>query len=61
VAALAALFDAFGNRPAWAERQAAMANRAVAHRDFVRLWHGNEAAETWDSRLRTITSWHQVG
>ena len=61
VAALAALFDGFGNRPTWAERQAAMATRAVAHRDFVRRWHGNEAAETWDGRLRTIGSWREVG
>lgn len=61
VAALAALFDGFGNQPAWGERQAAMAARAAAHRGFVRRWHGNEAAQTWDARLRTIASWHEVG
>lgn len=60
VLALSALFDGYGGKPSWGERQEAMALRAVTHRDFVRRWQGLERATTWDDRIAAITSWKQV-
>jgi hypothetical protein len=60
VPALAALFEGYGDRPAWEARQAAMSRRAGVHREFVRRWHGDPAAELWTERLAAIASWREV-
>jgi len=56
---LPALFDGYGERPAWSERQAAMADRASALQAWVRSWKGAEAAATWDHRSR-IAQWREI-
>lgn len=60
VSELSALFEGYGSKPDWAQRQVAMARRASAHRDFVASWQGQEAAHTWDRRLAAIASWHEA-
>jgi hypothetical protein len=58
---LPALFDGYGARPAWAERQAAMAQRAAALEAWVRSFKGAAAAATWDRRQRSIEQWREIG
>ena len=60
VAALDALFDGYGDKPAWADRHAAMTARATSHRDFLRKWQQQQAASTWDQRLATMAAWHET-
>ncbi len=58
---LAALFDGYGTRPPWRERQAAMARRAAALEAWVRSHQGAAAASTWDHRSRGIAQWREIG
>lgn len=60
-ACLPALFDGYGRRPAWRERQAAMADRATALETWVRSHRGAEAAATWHRRSRAIERWREIG
>jgi hypothetical protein len=60
-ACVPALFDGYGTRPAWAERQAAMARRAAAVATWVRSHQGAEAAATWEHRSRCIERWREIG
>lgn len=60
VPALSALFDGYGNKPTWADRQAAMTARATSHRDFMQSWQGQQAASTWDQRLTAIAAWREM-
>jgi hypothetical protein len=55
-----ALFDGYGRRPAWTERQAAMAQRATALEAWVRSHQGAAAATTWDRRSRSIEQWREI-
>jgi Phosphotransferase enzyme family len=55
-----ALFDGYGTRPAWSERQAAMARRAAALATWVRSHQGAEAAATWEDRSRCIEQWREI-
>jgi len=57
---LPALFDGYGARPAWAERQAAMAHRAAVLEAWVRSFRGAAAAPTWDRRQRSIARWREL-
>jgi tRNA A-37 threonylcarbamoyl transferase component Bud32 len=57
---LHALFDGYGTRPAWNERQAAMAHRATTLETWVRSHKGAEAASTWDRRRRCIEQWRDI-
>jgi aminoglycoside phosphotransferase (APT) family kinase protein len=53
---LDALFDAYGDRPAWAERHGAMVDRC---RELLRLgerWDA-EAARLWQERLAVTAAW----
>jgi aminoglycoside phosphotransferase (APT) family kinase protein len=59
-ACLPALFDGYGARPAWRERQAAMAHRARSIASWVRS-HESTAASTWDDRSRAIERWREIG
>jgi hypothetical protein len=56
-----ALFDGYGRRPAWSERQAAIARRAAALATWVRSHQGAEAAATWEHRSRAIGQWREIG
>ncbi len=60
VAALDALFDGYGHRPPWEARRSAMADRADAHRQFVRRWHGEQGESLWKDRLAAIATWRDV-
>jgi hypothetical protein len=55
-----ALFDGYGMRPAWSERQAAMAKRATALETWVRSFRGAAAASTWGRRSRCIAQWREI-
>ena len=57
---LPALFDGYGTRPPWPERQAAMARRAAALEAWVRSSKGPRAASTWDRRSRHISRWQEI-
>ena len=57
---LSALFDGYGERPPWVERQTAMANRAASLDAWVRSWKGAEAASSWNYRSRCIAQWEEV-
>jgi hypothetical protein len=57
---LPALFEGYGTRPAWDERQAAMAERATALEDWVRSWKGTAAGSTWRRRSQAIAGWHEL-
>jgi hypothetical protein len=57
---LHALFDGYAERPAWDERQAAMAHRATALATWVRSHRGADAASTWDARSRCIERWREI-
>jgi hypothetical protein len=54
------LFDGYGERPPWSERQTAMADRAASLEAWVRTSRGGEAASTWDYRSRCIAQWDEV-
>ena len=60
VGSLQALFDGYGERPPWDERQAAMTERATALTAWVRSWKGDDATSDWDYRLRAIEQWREV-
>ncbi len=60
LACLPALFDGYGERPGWADRQAAMADRAASLEAWVRSWKGAEAASSWNYRSRCIAQWDEV-
>jgi hypothetical protein len=60
LACLPALFDGYGARPPWTERQAAMARRASALETWVRSYKGERAASTWDRRSRRIRQWQEI-
>ncbi len=60
VQALVALFDGYGDKPAWQARQAAMTARAAVHREFVRRWHGHQAEALWRDRITAIASWREI-
>lgn len=57
---LPALFDGYGERPVWSERQAAMAARAAALEAWVRSSKSAEAATNWNRRSRRIAEWHEL-
>jgi len=57
---LPALFDGYGSRPAWSERQAAMAARAGALEAWVRSARGAEAAANWNRRSLRIAQWREL-
>ena len=57
---LPALFDGYGARPPWPERQAAMAQRAAALATWVCSFRGADAASTWDHRQRSIEQWREI-
>lgn len=57
---LPALFDGYGARPPWRERQAAMAQRAAALETWVRTYRGAQAASMWDRRSRSIQQWREI-
>jgi hypothetical protein len=57
---LPALFDGYGSRPAWSERQAAMATRAAALEAWVRSARGAQAATNWNRRSRRIAQWQEL-
>lgn len=57
---LPALFDGYGARPPWTERQAAMARRATALETWVRSHQGPRAASTWDRRSRLLQTWQDL-
>jgi aminoglycoside phosphotransferase (APT) family kinase protein len=57
---VAALFDGYGSRPSWPERQMAMAERAAALETWVRSWKGEDAASTWTRRSLRIAEWGDV-
>jgi hypothetical protein len=57
---IAALFDGYGHRPPWSERQAAMAQRAAALETWVRSWKGSGAGPTWARRSQAIKSWDEL-
>lgn len=54
------LFDGYGERPPWSERQTAMADRAASLEAWVRTWKGAEAAATWNYRSLCIARWDEV-
>lgn len=60
VGCLRALFDGYGERPPWAQRQAAMADRAASLEAWVRSWKGAEAASSWNYRSRCIAQWDEI-
>jgi Ser/Thr protein kinase RdoA (MazF antagonist) len=57
---LPALFDGYGTRPPWDERQAAMAHRATVLEAWVLSHRGPEAASTWARRQRCIQQWREI-
>lgn len=58
--ALTALWDGYGDRPAWPLRQGAMAERASLHGRWVRDWKGEAGATVWRERVATIASWREL-
>jgi aminoglycoside phosphotransferase (APT) family kinase protein len=56
VGQLDGLFDAYGDRPAWGLRQAAMLERARSHLDMVRRWRGGPV-QVWEQRISRIQQW----
>lgn len=60
VQALAALFDGYGDKPAWQARPAAMTARAAVHCEFVRRWHRHQAEALWRDRITAIASWREI-
>jgi Ser/Thr protein kinase RdoA (MazF antagonist) len=57
---LPALFDGYGERPAWSERQAAMARRATTLETWVRAHKGPDAASNCQRRSRAIEQWREI-
>jgi Phosphotransferase enzyme family len=55
------LFDAYGDRPAWKLRQAAMLEQARRHLDLVRRWRGGGNTEVWEQRISRILQWGDEG
>jgi hypothetical protein len=58
---LPALFDGYGARPAWHERQAAMVRRATDVAGWVRSHQGADAASVWEGRARRMGRWREIG
>ncbi len=57
---LPALFDAYGQRPAWSDRQAAMSRRTAAMEAWVTSWEGAQSAASWRYRATCIAGWREV-
>jgi Ser/Thr protein kinase RdoA (MazF antagonist) len=58
VGALAFLFGAYGQRPAWAARQEAMAGQCRMLLGLCERWEpGGEAVRRWQHRLQLTESW----
>lgn len=57
IPALQGLFDGYGDRPDWADRQAAMTERARSHLEFVRMWPGTKLVAVWEKRVQRIGRW----
>jgi aminoglycoside phosphotransferase (APT) family kinase protein len=53
---LGEFFDAYGLRPSWADRRAAMIARCQRLLDMCRRWNG-DAAQVWQQRLRITANW----
>ncbi len=56
---LSALFDGYGQRPSWNERQTVMTDRAGALKAWLRSWNDHDAEE-WDRRSRLISQWEEL-
>jgi aminoglycoside phosphotransferase (APT) family kinase protein len=56
---LSALFEGYGAKPPWLERQAAMLDRATRHLDFIRRWPRVQLVATWEQRLANIVAWRE--
>ena len=57
---LPALFDGYGERPPWPERQAAMSDRAVSLEAWSRSAEGAQANSSSSYRSRSIAQWDEV-
>jgi aminoglycoside phosphotransferase (APT) family kinase protein len=58
IAALGALFDAYGSAPAWSARQLAMIAQCRAMLDLCQGWQpGGEGVRQWQRRLAITESW----
>ncbi len=60
VAALSALFEGYGARPAWELRQQAILDRAERHRQWARGWRGVHAEVVWRERVNAVLKWHDL-
>jgi tRNA A-37 threonylcarbamoyl transferase component Bud32 len=56
---LAALFDGYGDRSAWAARQAAMISRCEGLRAAAEHADDAESAALWSERLAATTAWRE--
>lgn len=58
IAALGALFDAYGSAPAWSARQHAMIAQCRAMLGLCQRWEpGSESVRQWQHRLAITESW----
>lgn len=60
VDSLLSLFDAYGDRPPWRQRQHAMLDRCAEILDFDSRWPGSRSAELWRQRTAEVTSWREL-
>lgn len=61
VDAIEAFFAAYGNRPTWAERQAAMVRKIREMIDFCHRWdQGGDAVRQWQNRLSATQTWTEL-
>jgi aminoglycoside phosphotransferase len=58
IAALDALFAAYGQRPTWPERHDAMQERCRQLLHLCRRWH-EDAVQLWQRRLHVTTTWRE--
>jgi aminoglycoside phosphotransferase (APT) family kinase protein len=56
---LAALFDGYGDRAAWADRQAAMISRCEGFRDAAEPADDADSEALWSERLATTAAWRE--
>jgi aminoglycoside phosphotransferase (APT) family kinase protein len=54
---LESLFVAYGTRPTWSSRQAAMARHCEELLHFVETQGWPEAMDVWSRRIRTTEAW----
>jgi aminoglycoside phosphotransferase (APT) family kinase protein len=59
VAQLTALFDGYGDRPPWADRQAVMISRCDGFRAAAEQIDNIESQALWAERLRITTGWRE--